>query len=44
MDLVEASADDQAAVDRLRGIGVEISGQLGALNKQMSLRLALREK
>ena len=44
MDLVEASADDQAAVDRLRSIGVEISGQLGALNKQMSLRLALREK
>ena len=44
MDLVEASADDTEAVDRLRGIGTSISGQLGELNKQMSQRLALRAK
>mgnify|MGYP001271633304 CR=1 FL=1 len=44
MDLVEASTDDRAAVDRLRGLGGEISGRLGELNKQMSLRLALQDK
>ena len=44
MDLVEAAADDQEAVERLRGIGGEISGQLGKLNSQMSQRLVLRDK
>lgn len=43
MDLVEAAADDHESVTRLRGIGVEISGHLGKLNKQMSQRLALRD-
>ncbi|MDP6876327.1 MAG: MCP four helix bundle domain-containing protein, partial [Alphaproteobacteria bacterium] len=44
MDLVEASADDTEAVDRLRGIGGNISGRLGELNNQMSQRLTLRAK
>ncbi len=44
MELVEAAADDQEAVDRLRGISGQITAQLIELNGQMSGRLELREK
>lgn len=44
MELVEATANDKAVVQRLRSIGGEISGRLCALNQKMSLRLALRAR
>jgi methyl-accepting chemotaxis protein len=44
MELIEAAADDQEAVQRLRGIGGAISGELNGLNQQLSQRLAVRDK